>query len=100
MIGGKEKIEDESAEKKDSEKKSNADSGKIVNLMASTLTFSVTQRQKLIVQVILHGKPSSDDRNARCTPADFCRISNTAAAAYYIYGAPFEIVVASIFLYK
>lgn len=28
------------------------------------------------------------------------RISNTAAAAYYIYGAPFEIVVASIFLYK
>jgi hypothetical protein len=31
---------------------------------------------------------------------DTQRISNTAAAAYYIYGAPFEIVVASIFLYK
>lgn len=36
MIGGKEKIEDEKADKKDGEeKKSNADSGKIVNLMAS-----------------------------------------------------------------
>lgn len=27
-------------------------------------------------------------------------ISNTIAAAYYLYSAPFEIVVASIFLYK
>lgn len=35
VIGGKEKIEDEKDEKKEDEKKSNADSGKIVNLMAS-----------------------------------------------------------------
>ena len=48
------------------EKKSNADSGKVVNLMAG----------------------------------DTNRIGNTIAGAYYIYGAPFEIIVAGTFLYN
>nr|XP_018259698.1 ATP-binding cassette transporter [Kwoniella dejecticola CBS 10117]OBR81856.1 ATP-binding cassette transporter [Kwoniella dejecticola CBS 10117] len=48
------------------EKKSNADSGKVVNLMAG----------------------------------DTNRIGNTVSGGYYIYGAPFEIIVASVFLYN
>lgn len=48
------------------EKKTNADTGKIVNLMAS----------------------------------DANRIANVVSGAYYIYSAPFEIIVASTFLYK
>jgi len=31
---------------------------------------------------------------------DTNRIGNSIAGAYYIYGAPFEIAVASVFLYK
>lgn len=48
------------------EKMSNADSGKVVNLMSGDTT----------------------------------RIANTVSGAYFIYSAPFEIVVASIFLYN
>ncbi|WRT70588.1 uncharacterized protein IL334_007586 [Kwoniella shivajii] len=60
--------EDESKDKEGAkvEKKSNADSGKVVNLMAG----------------------------------DTNRIGNTVSGGYYIYGAPFEIIVASIFLYN
>ncbi|KGB75304.2 ATP-binding cassette transporter [Cryptococcus deuterogattii R265] len=48
------------------EKMSNADSGKVVNLMSGDTT----------------------------------RIANTVSGAYFIYSAPFEILVASIFLYN
>nr|ODN96123.1 ATP-binding cassette transporter [Cryptococcus depauperatus CBS 7855] len=59
--------EDETTEKDGKETKmSNADSGKVVNLMSGDTT----------------------------------RISNTVSGAYFIYSAPFEIVVASIFLYS
>ncbi|WVQ63190.1 uncharacterized protein L199_001341 [Kwoniella botswanensis] len=60
--------EDESKDKEggNAEKKSNADSGKVVNLMAG----------------------------------DTNRIGNTVSGGYYIYGAPFEIIVASVFLYN
>ncbi|WVR08508.1 hypothetical protein IAU60_005563 [Kwoniella sp. DSM 27419] len=68
------KKEDEGADKgkdkdKDgakAEKKSNADSGKVVNLMAG----------------------------------DSNRVAMTVSGAYYLYGAPFEIIVASVFLYN
>ncbi|KAK8850432.1 hypothetical protein IAR55_004350 [Kwoniella newhampshirensis] len=59
----------EDGEKKEGDKpgkKSGAESGKVVNMMAS----------------------------------DTARIGNTFAAAYNIYGAPFEIVVATAFLYN
>ena len=60
------------------EKKSSADTGKIVNLMASESRFRV-----------------SADRSG-----DTNRIGNAVSGAYYIYGSPFEIIVASLFLYK
>ncbi|TYJ55637.1 hypothetical protein B9479_003669 [Cryptococcus floricola] len=62
------KSDDEKDDKKDSKesKMSNADSGKVVNLMSGDTT----------------------------------RISNTFSSAYFIYSAPFEIVVASLFLYS
>lgn len=50
MIGGKDKIEDEKDDKKDGEdkKKSNADSGKIVNLMASDTTRFIPSLRSLL----------------------------------------------------
>ncbi|OCF31742.1 ATP-binding cassette transporter [Kwoniella heveanensis BCC8398] len=58
--------EEEGKEGAKSEKKSNADSGKVVNLMAG----------------------------------DTNRVGNTVSSAYYLYSAPFEIIVASVFLYN
>ncbi|WWC92185.1 uncharacterized protein L201_007139 [Kwoniella dendrophila CBS 6074] len=64
IIAAKEDEKDKEGGK--TEKKSNADSGKVVNLMAG----------------------------------DTNRIGNTVSGGYYIYGAPFEIIVASVFLYN
>ncbi|WVF67988.1 hypothetical protein IAT40_002750 [Kwoniella sp. CBS 6097] len=58
--------EDEGKDGAKVEKKSNADSGKVVNLMAG----------------------------------DTNRVGNTVSSAYYLYSAPFEIIVASAFLYN
>lgn len=73
--------EEEGADGEKKEKKSNADTGKVVNLMAGKLINSA------------HGI-------IELTVGDTNRIANTIAGAYYIYGSPFEIIVASVFLYK
>nr|XP_019008083.1 ATP-binding cassette transporter [Kwoniella pini CBS 10737]OCF46864.1 ATP-binding cassette transporter [Kwoniella pini CBS 10737] len=66
IVTTKEDEEKEAKEGGKAEKKSNADSGKVVNLMAG----------------------------------DTNRIGNTVSGGYFIYGAPFEIIVASVFLYN
>lgn len=62
---------------------SNADSGKVVNLMSGEYCSSCDKLMRLI-RIL----------------GDTTRIANTVSGAYFIYSAPFEILVASIFLYK
>jgi hypothetical protein len=74
---------DKKKEEPKKELKTGADSGKIVNLMAGE------SRSKSIVA-----------KNVSSLVGDTNRIANVVGAAYYIYSAPFEIVVASVFLYE
>jgi len=80
--------DDEKDDKK--EKKSSADTGKIVNLMASEWAgfrcYSILLRSRL--------KRMAD------AAGDTNRIGSVVGGAYFVYGSPFEIVIASLFLYK
>lgn len=61
------------------EKKTNADAGKVVNLMAGELCcFHLRQWS----------------RSELTAAGDTNRIANTVAGAYYIYSAPLELIVA------
>lgn len=80
VVNKKEEEAKEGEKEKTEEKKSSADTGKIVNLMAGTSAPATPC-----------GADTSGDTN---------RIGNSISGAYYIYGAPFEIIVASVFLYK
>ena len=90
------------AEAKDKSKTSNADSGKVVNLMAGepTLLFSFVKSYDQLLR--RRYKPVSDapQANKFTLTWDGLRIGNIVAGAYYIYGSPLEIIIASIFLYK